>query len=101
MIDATRLLADLKRLRKRLDDDLRTHHGASPGRAAVEAEWRAAVEAKRTADTFETFWTAALDQAAVHWLLALVFIRFLEDNGLVDRPLLAGPGERGELAKAR
>lgn len=101
MIDAKRLLADLKRLRKRLDDDLREHHAASPGRAAVQAEWQAARAANRTADTFESFWTAALDQAAVHWVLALTFLRFLEDNRLLDRPLLAGEGERGELAAER
>ena len=101
MIDAKLLLADLKKLRKRTEDDLRQHHRASPGRAAVEAEWREAFEAKRTADTFETFWSAALDQAAVHWLLALVFLRFLEDNLLLDRPLLSGPGERLELAELR
>lgn len=101
MIDAKRLLADLKRLRKRLDDDLRTHHQASPGRAAAQAEHRAALDARRTAGTFETFWTAALDQAAVHWVLSLVFLRFLEDNRLLDRPLLAGAGERGELAAER
>lgn len=101
MIDAKRLLADLKRLRRRLDDDLREHHSASPGRAAVQAEWQAARDAGRTADTLETFWTAALDQAAVHWLLAVTFLRFLEDNRLLDRPLLAGAGERGELAAER
>ncbi len=101
MIDAKRLLADLKRLRRQTEDDLRQHHRASPGRAAVEAEWREAFDAKRTADTFETFWSAALDQAAVHWLLALVFLRFLEDNSLLDRPLLSGPGERLELAELR
>ena len=101
MVDAKLLLADLKKLRKRTEDDLRQHHRASPGRAAVETEWREAFDAKRTADTFETFWSAALDQAAVHWLLALVFLRFLEDNSLLDRPLLSGPGERLELAELR
>jgi hypothetical protein len=42
-----------------------------------------------------------VDQAAVHSILALVFLRFLEDNGLLDRPLIAGLGERLELAKIR
>ncbi|TDH61147.1 BREX-2 system adenine-specific DNA-methyltransferase PglX [Dankookia rubra] len=101
MVDAKQLLTDLKRLRRRLDEDLRQHHRDSPGRAAVQVEWQAAFEARRTADTFETFWTAALDQAAVHWILAVVFLRFLEDNRLVDRPLLSGPGERLELAQLR
>ena len=101
MVDAKRLLADLKKQRKRLEDDLRQYHAESSGRNAVQAEWRAAFDAKRTADTFATFWTAALDQAAVHWILGVVFLRFLEDNGLVDRPLLSGPGERLELAQLR
>ena len=101
MIDTKRLLADLKRLRTRIVADLRAHHLASPGLAATQAEWDAARAAHRTADTFETFWTASLDQAAVHWLLVLVFLRFLEDNHLLDRPLLAGAGERGELAAER
>src|SRR5208283_2697722 len=51
--------------------------------------------------TFETFWTAALDQATVHWILGVVFLRFLEDNRLLDRPFLSGPGERLELAAER
>lgn len=101
MIDASHLLADLKRLRKKLEDDLRAHHTASAGRAAVEAEWREARDTRRTADTFETFFSAAVDQAAVHWILALVFLRFLEDNRLLDRPLISGPGERLEVAQLR
>ena len=100
------LLGELKKLRKRLETDLRSYHAASTGRTAVEAEWREARETKRTGDTFETFFGAALDQAAVHWILALVFLRFLEDNRLLDRPIIAGPGERprqreGERAQGK
>jgi hypothetical protein len=101
MVNGKRLLADLKRLRKRLEEDLRRHHSASRGRSEMEAEWREAFDSKRTADTFETFFTAQLDQAAVHWILGAVFLRFLEDNGLVDRPLISGTGERLELAQER
>jgi hypothetical protein len=63
MVDAKQLLADLKRLRRTLEADLREQHTASPQRDAAQTEWREALEAKRTVDTFETFWTAALDQA--------------------------------------
>src|SRR3954452_10450296 len=101
MVDAKQLLTSLKRLRRTLEVDLREQHQASPQRNAAQAEWREALEAKRTADTFETFWTAALDQAAVHWILGVVFLRFLEDNGLLDRPFLSGPRERRELAAER
>ena len=99
MIDASRLLADLKRLKRKLEDDLSGHHAASAGRAAVQAEWQEAHADRRTADTFETFLGAALDQATVHWVLAVVFLRFLEDNRLLDRPIVAGPGERLEVAR--
>lgn len=37
----------------------------------------------------------------VHWILACVFLRFIEDNGLVERPWLAGHGERMHLARDR
>jgi len=101
MIDAARLLTDLKRLRRALNADLRQTHAAGAGRAAVEVEWRVAKEAGRAADTFEPFFDGALDQAGVHWVLACVFLRFLEDNGLVGRPVLGGPGERLDLARER
>lgn len=99
MVDAKRLLADLKRLRRRLDDDLRQHHKASAGRAAIAAEWQDGYETGRTADTLETFFSSAVDQSAVHWILALVFLRFLEDNRLLDRPIVSGTGERLEVAQ--
>ncbi len=101
MIDVGRLLADLKKLRKKLEEDLRRYHAASAGRAAIDAEWQEARDTRRTADTFETFFGMVVDQAAVHWILGIVFLRFLEDNRLLDRPVVAGPGERLEVAKLR
>jgi hypothetical protein len=101
MVDAGRLLEDLKKLRRKLEADLRSYHATSSSRTAIEGEWRDARESKRTADTLETFFGAAVDQSAVHWILALVFIRFLEDNRLLDRSVIAGPGERLEVAKLR
>ena len=101
MIDANRLLADLKRLLKTLIQDLREAHAGSPERAALEGEWRAAREAGRTGESFTTFLDDAIEQSAVHWVLACVFLRFVEDNGLVERPWLAGPGERMHLARDR
>src|ERR1700704_2447736 len=101
MINARKLLADLKRLRRVLDADLRVTHAGGKQRDAVRAEWRDAFDLGRTRDTFETFLDSAFDQAVVHWVLGCVFLRFLEDNFLVDRPFLSGPGERLELAKER
>jgi hypothetical protein len=101
MIDRKHLLSDLRRLRRRLEDDLRGHHSTGAARSVVEAEWREAFDAKRTAEAFAAFFDAALDQAAAHWILAAVFVRFLEDNRLIARPMLSGPGERLELARER
>jgi hypothetical protein len=42
-----------------------------------------------------------LTQAGAAWLLSGVFVRFLEDNGLVDEGLLSDPGERREQASER
>jgi hypothetical protein len=37
----------------------------------------------------------------VHWLLSCVFLRFIEDNGLVERPWIGGTPQSGRLALAR
>jgi hypothetical protein len=42
-----------------------------------------------------------ITQAGVHWLLSCVFLRFIEDNELVERPWLGGTPESGRLALAR
>jgi hypothetical protein len=101
MINAAKLLADLKRLRKPLDADLRVIHSAGVQRDVVHAEWQEAFDQGRTRDTFEVFLDGAFDQSVVHWILGCVFLRFLEDNLLIDRPFISGPGERRELAKER
>lgn len=101
MIDAQALLRDLKRMVRDLERDLRESHADSAAGRAIEAEWQEAHGAGRTAHSLETFRADALTQAAVHWVLGCVFLRFIEDNGLVDRPWLAGPGERMLLARDR
>ncbi|MFZ1103288.1 MAG: BREX-2 system adenine-specific DNA-methyltransferase PglX [Hyphomicrobiaceae bacterium] len=101
MIDAQALLRDLKRMVRDLETDLRGVHSASDAGFAIEAEWKKAHDAGRTAHSEETFRADVITQAAVHWVLACVFLRFIEDNGLVDRPWLAGPGERLALARDR
>ena len=95
MIDAKLLLADLTRLLKRLEDDLR-ERALSPAselpqlRGQLQAEWQAARDAQRTAETFESWAEQLITQAGVHWLLSGVFLRFIEDNGLVERPWIGG-----------
>lgn len=102
MINAPRLLADLTRLLKRLEDDLRQRIAdVAALKASLQAEWQAARDADRTAETFESWADQVITQAGVHWLLSCVFLRFIEDNELVERPWLGGTPESGRLALAR
>jgi hypothetical protein len=91
MINAPQLLADLKRRLTLLDDDLRQRIDAVPDlKASLQSEWQAARDAERTAETFEIWADQVITQAGVHWLLSCVFLRFIEDNTLVDRPWIGG-----------
>lgn len=102
MIKAPQLLADLTRLLKRLEEDLlRRIDEVTELKASLQAEWQTARDADRTAETFETWVDQVITQAGVHWLLSCVFLRFIEDNKLVDRPWLGGTPESGNLALAR
>lgn len=102
MIDAPRLLADLTRLLRRLEDDLRHRITEQPALdESLRAEWQAARAADRCAEPFETWVEQVITQAGVHWLLSCVFLRFIEDNRLVDRPWLGGTPDSGRLALAR
>ncbi len=102
MIKAPQLLADLTRLLKRLEEDLlRRIDEVTELKTSLQAEWQAARDANRTAETFETWVDQVITQAGVHWLLSCVFLRFIEDNKLVDRPWLGGTPESGNLALAR
>ena len=102
MINARKLLADLTRLLKRVEDDLRQRIEDGPAiKESLQAEWQAARDADRTAETFESWADQVITQAGVHWLLSCVFLRFIEDNTLVDRPWISGTPESGRLALAR
>ena len=102
MIDRKALLADLRRQLKRLEQDLAERAETVPEMTSIlQEEYRAARDAERTSDTFLIWRIGALSQAAVAWLLGCVFVRFAEDNGLVDAALIAGPGERNVRAEDR
>lgn len=102
MIDAKQLLVDLTRQLKGLEADLRQRVAEQPDlNSSLRDEWKAALDAKRCAETFETWADQVITQAGVHWLLSCVFLRFIEDNHLVDRPWLAGTPASGRLALAR
>jgi hypothetical protein len=103
MIDSKRLLADLQKLLKVLEADIRERLEAQPERVAeLDAEWRAARDARRTAATQFEWREERTTQAGVHWILGTVFLRFLEDNGYLERPFLFGPdAHRQSLATDR
>lgn len=100
MINPDALLLDLKKLLGQLEDDLRERAGEVPVLGeSLRSAYQRARQAERTAQPFETWREEYLTQAAVAWILACVFVRFIEDNGLIDTPLLAGSGSRLDEAR--
>jgi hypothetical protein len=100
MIDRPAFLADAQKLLAKLEKDLRARCDDMPEVGqAVTAEYKRAKDAGRTGQTLEEWRADAITQQAVAWVLSCVFVRFLEDNRLIDPPKLAGPGER--LNRAR
>ncbi|MFG2627363.1 BREX-2 system adenine-specific DNA-methyltransferase PglX [Streptomyces sp. NPDC048473] len=94
-MDKAALLKDLRKQVTALEDDLRARtESVDEYRTELEREYGAAREASRTAATYGAWRDERVTQAAAAWVLATVFVRFCEDNGLVDDPFIAGPGER-------
>jgi hypothetical protein len=99
MVNIKTLLPDLKKLVRELEEDLLTR---AIENAEINSGLRAAFtqieKGGRTAQAFEVWREDYLDQVAVAWVLACVFVRFMEDNHLIDECWLAGEGERRKLA---
>ncbi|MFE4756563.1 BREX-2 system adenine-specific DNA-methyltransferase PglX [Streptomyces mirabilis] len=101
-VDRAALLKDLKRQVAALEDDLRARtESVDEIRVRLEAEYRHAREARRTAAPYGAWCDERVTQSAAAWVLACVFVRFCEDNDLIDEPFIAGPGERLAEAEAR
>lgn len=93
-------LPELKKLVTDLSEDLLTRSTESAEIDAGLREAYAQIEkGGRTAQAFEVWREDYLDQVAVAWVLACVFVRFMEDNHLIDECWLAGEGERRKLAE--
>lgn len=93
------MTVDLKALQqqvKALEADLKPTGLADP---KLNQEWQDARTAERTASAFEPWLSERVTQVAVGWVLSTVFVRFCEDNGLIEYPFIAGPGERTPLAR--
>ncbi len=102
MINRSALLSDLQKLLKRLEADL-LERSDSPDVPAVgetlRTEYEQARTAERTAQNYEDWRSDAITQAAAAWVLSAVFVRFLEDNQLIEPPRFSGPGD--QLQRAR
>jgi hypothetical protein len=102
MIEHNALLASLRPVVSELEADIRQRVLDNPSLSEhLGREHSKALAAHRTAMSVEEWSDGEITQAAVAWVLACVFVRFLEDNGLIDRPLISGPGDRRVAALGR
>jgi hypothetical protein len=86
-------LKALQRQLKLLVDDLRDQSEALPElNAWLHGQYDAAYTARRTGGTYEPWRDEQVELAAVAWLLGTVFVRFCEDNHLVNGVWIGGPG---------
>ncbi|WP_214403726.1 BREX-2 system adenine-specific DNA-methyltransferase PglX [Pseudonocardia lacus] len=67
----------------------------------LKTEYDAARDAERTAAGFTEWREGRITQAAAAWVLSTVFVRYCEDNGLIEWPFLAGPDDRLADAEER
>ena len=100
MVDIKTLLPELRKLVGELTEDLLARCTSD---ATINAGLKEAFEqiekGGRTAQAYEVWREDYLDQVAVAWVLACVFVRFMEDNHLIDECWLAGDGPRRKLAE--
>ncbi|MFI1257503.1 BREX-2 system adenine-specific DNA-methyltransferase PglX [Streptomyces netropsis] len=89
------LLKDLRKQVTLLEDDLRARSESVEGyRDRLTDEYTRAYAADRTAATYESWRNERVTQVAAAWVLGCVFVRFCEDNGLIERAWLGGVGDR-------
>ncbi|MGH3927482.1 MAG: BREX-2 system adenine-specific DNA-methyltransferase PglX, partial [Pseudonocardiaceae bacterium] len=101
-VDLAGLVKDLRRQVTALEADLRVRSDEVDGfAAALQSEYAQAREAQRTAATYGPWRDERVTQAAAAWVLATAFVRFCEDNGLIEWPFIAGHGERLADAEER
>lgn len=94
MINRAELLKNLQSLLPHIEKDILAYSESREDLTAhLKAEYNKAREAGRTAEHFVAWREAQITQAAVAWVLSCVFVRFLEDNGLLQEAMLAGPVE--------
>lgn len=101
-LDLGRLQTDLAKLVRLLHDDLRKRCDAiAEVDQELQADYAQARRAERTSESFAAWREVYLDQVAAAWVIASLFIRFLEDNAFLDEIWLAGQGPRRAEADER
>lgn len=99
MTVSSSLTKELKKLVLELENDLRVR---VEDQQSVLEKWKAAHEEALKQELTGNAWQAWRDdritQVAVAWVLTTVFVRFCEDNHLIDGVWFAGVGERGREA---
>ncbi|MEU6848387.1 BREX-2 system adenine-specific DNA-methyltransferase PglX [Actinacidiphila alni] len=103
MIDRKALLSDLQAQVKAAETDLEGQAKREDAvRERLRAEYEASKKVGRTAATWQSWLDERITQVAVAWVLGTVFVRFVEDNGLVPEPYITAPDIAGrEVAQAR
>ena len=87
-------LKDLQRLQREVQEDLRQRcDEVAELRERLQADYQAARDRGRTTSTYGEWREQSITQSAAAWVLACVFVRYLEDHELVDEVWLAGHGE--------
>ncbi|MET7474735.1 BREX-2 system adenine-specific DNA-methyltransferase PglX [Streptomyces sp. NPDC005648] len=98
-LDRAALLAGLRKQLRILETDLRElSDNVDQYRDRLRGVYEQERAAGRTATTYGAWRDERITQVAVAWVLGAVFVRYCEDNDLIDRPFIAGPG--GRLAEA-
>jgi hypothetical protein len=98
-LEIKQLLPELKKLVTQLSEDLLNRVIADDAiNMGLKEAFAQVCKDGRTAQAYEVWLEDFLDQVAVAWVLACVFVRFMEDNGLIDECWLAGESDRRRLA---
>ena len=100
MVNIKTLLPELRKLVLALGEDLLSRATSDKHiDTGLREAFQQIEKGGRTAQAFEVWRDDFLDQVAVAWVLACVFVRFMEDNHLIDECWLAGAGPRRKLAE--
>ncbi|WP_175412583.1 BREX-2 system adenine-specific DNA-methyltransferase PglX [Streptomyces sp. TRM64462] len=101
-MDRAAFVVGVRKQVRALEADLRQRsEDVDRYRGGLRAMYERARASGRTAATYGAWRDEHITQGAVAWVMGTVFVRFCEDNTLIDRPFIAGPGQRLTEAEER